>query len=730
MTKKPAIHAFFIALLSVMLLLASSTILHAETVTFGGTVCAHPYISRDGGIFIALSDIESRLGVNSLYDGTRLILGGTIHGTIVVDPNSHTLNIGNNGIDFRHNLIYENGEWYAPEEFISKALGVTSKMDVESGDLFLYPLVVSISPCGNYVQIESSIAPVYQAFELADPPRRVIDISGSYLDGDTLAVNGTDIGVSGVRQLRASQWQDDPPIVRVVFEWASDPAPGHTVFPDNKSLSVLIGSNITGATPCSDINILHQPMDPVNPPAPVIPDPNPNPVPVDPPSNPDVDIQQGPEVRPDNEVVEPAGNPLFQNPLVNPPISPPAPIPIEVPPAPVVPVENPVPANPDNGDNIPLSQLGWDVAFEMNPEGEITATITAPAFQEVSDFTIAGDGMRIVLDLKGTVLQGHGERNLTGLGEISGLRIGQFDENTTRIVFDMGRVVAYDLQSDPAAGKIIVRLLKGDLIGKTICIDPGHGGRDSGAEGPTVNEKDLNLEMAMYLKEYLEEQGAHIIMTRTADEYITLPSRISIARQSPVDMYVCIHNNSTEEPTALQGSLFLFSDENFMPLYRLVHRGVAARTGVPGLGPVEDERGLYILRQADGIPVVFVEGGFMTNPVDYARLTDSSRLYSKNIMLGVMDGILAYYSGRDLPAVKYPDYGTMVDVGIFDLVGTPLVINHDGDTGSAWDSVPLEETASDDSSDETSSDDDSETDDSTDDDDSYHRLRGRGAYRY
>ena len=730
MRKWPVIHAFFIVLTGVTLLIASATAAHAESVTFGGTACPHQSISRDGGTYIALSDISSRLGINSLYDGSRLILGGTVHGTIVVDTNSHLLAVGGDQIDFTHNLINENGEWYVPEEFLSNALGVTAKMDPENGTLSLYPLVVSINPCGSFVRIESSIAPVYQAFELSDPPRRVIDIANTWLDGDTIAVTGLDIGVAGVRELRASQWQTDPPTVRVVLEWTSDPAPGHTLFPDNKSLSILIGSNISGTTPCSGPNILR----PIQESNTAVDPPVQNPRNIASPTNTGLENQQGPDIDTITDSVTSTGNPLFENPLQNPSTNPPDPILIEVPSDPEDPLENPIPTDPDDPDNIPLAELGWNVEFEMNPEGEITTTITTPGFAEVTDFTLAGDGMRIVLDLKGSVLPGHGERNIGGLGDISGVRIGQFEEDVTRIVLDMDRVVAYDLQYDPTAGQIVLRLLKGDLIGKIICIDPGHGGRDSGAQGPTIDEKDLNLEMGMYLKEYLEEQGAQIVMTRTTDEYITLPNRISIARQSQADMFVCIHNNSTEEQTALQGSLFLYNDENYMPLYRLVHRGVAARTGVPGLGPVEDERGLYILRQADGMPVVFVEGAFMTNPLDYARLTDSSRLYSKNIMLGVMDGILAYYSGRDLPAVEYPDYGTMVDVGIFDLIGRPLVIIHDGDSGSAWGSTPPEtvsETSdTSESSDSDDSSDDSESDDDSDDDDTYHRLRGRGAYRY
>lgn len=728
MTRRHAIHIFLVATLSVTLLFLTSSIAYAETVTFGGSACSHAYISRDGGNFVALSDISSTLGINSLYDGSRLMLGGTVHGTLIVDPNSHTLSIGNNEIDFSHNLINENGEWYVPVEFLSKALGVTAKMDPESGNLSLFPLVVAISPCGNFVRIDSSITPVFQAFELCDPPRRVIDFTDSYLDGTTLAVNGAELGVGGIRELRASQWLTDPPTVRVVLEWDSDPAPGHTLFPDNKSLSVIIGSNISGTSSGSGQNILQHVITPSEN------NDADDPVIIVQPDDDEIDDVQGPDVGRNDDTQTRSGNQLIDNPLIDPPVEPPDPpdpIPIEVQPEPVKPVEDP---DPDGEENIPLVDLGWDIAFEMNADGEITTTITTPGFDEVDDFTLAGDGMRIVLNLKGSVLQGHGERNVSGLGEISGLRLGQFEENVTRIVFDMNRVIAYEVETDPSSGRIILRILKSDLRGKTICIDAGHGGRDSGAEGTIVDEKDLNLEMAFYLKDFLEVQGATIVMTRETDIFITLANRINIAKQANADLFVCIHNNSTEEPTALQGSLFLYNDENYMPLYRLVHRGVAARTGVPGLGPVYDERGLYVLRHADGMPVVFVEGAFMSNPVDYARLTDPSRLYSKNIMLGVMDGILAYYSGRDLPAVEYPDYGGQVDIGIFDLVGRPVVIDPDSDSGSAWGANPPETTSenseSDDSNTEDSDSSSGDSDEGSDDENSNHRLRGRGAYRY
>jgi hypothetical protein len=260
-------------------------------------------------------------------------------------------------------------------------------------------------------------------------------------------------------------------------------------------------------------------------------------------------------------------------------------------------------------------------------------------------------------------------------------------------------------------------------------IDPGHGGEDPGAVVRGLMEKDINLEMAFFLKEFLEELGATVFLTRETDIYVTLANRLEIASQHGADLFICIHNNATEEPTAIQGSMLLYNNEDFMDLYRQVHRGIAARTGVPGLGPVEDERGLYILRHAGDLPVVFLEGAFMTNAIDFARLTDRSRTYSSNIMAGVLDGVLAYYAGRQLNPVVFPDYGDDIETGVFDLAGRSIVLPSPGlEEGIVLDDDELETSSDTENSEDTGSSDDDESEE--DDEDGYHRVRGRGAYRY
>src|SRR5690606_18848766 len=83
------------------------------------------------------------------------------------------------------------------------------------------------------------------------------------------------------------------------------------------------------------------------------------------------------------------------------------------------------------------------------------------------------------------------------------------------------------------------------LTGATIVLDPGHGGDEPGAVGPTgLQEKDVNLAVAREAKAILEAQGATVVLTRTGDYRITLASRGAIAQALPPIAFVSIHHNA------------------------------------------------------------------------------------------------------------------------------------------------------------------------------------------
>ncbi|MFC1804397.1 N-acetylmuramoyl-L-alanine amidase [Candidatus Omnitrophota bacterium] len=78
-----------------------------------------------------------------------------------------------------------------------------------------------------------------------------------------------------------------------------------------------------------------------------------------------------------------------------------------------------------------------------------------------------------------------------------------------------------------------------------VVIDPGHGGRDPGAIGRKgLREKDVNLDIARKLKSLLEAEGIEVLMTRSADTFVSLPRRVAIANDSGADFFLSIHANA------------------------------------------------------------------------------------------------------------------------------------------------------------------------------------------
>ena len=98
-------------------------------------------------------------------------------------------------------------------------------------------------------------------------------------------------------------------------------------------------------------------------------------------------------------------------------------------------------------------------------------------------------------------------------------------------------------------------------------------------------------------------------------------------------------------------------------------------------------------------------------------------------MAGVMDGVLAYYAGRQLDPVVFPDYGDEIETGVFDLAGRSIVLPSPGiEEGIVLDNEEPETASESESAEDTGSSGDDEPEE--DGEDEYHRVRGRGAYRY
>ncbi len=90
----------------------------------------------------------------------------------------------------------------------------------------------------------------------------------------------------------------------------------------------------------------------------------------------------------------------------------------------------------------------------------------------------------------------------------------------------------------------------------TVVIDAGHGGKDPGARGVRINEKTINLAVALKLGSFIEQrsEGVKVIYTRKTDRFIELDERADIANRNKADLFISIHTNAVKRGSAVQGT--------------------------------------------------------------------------------------------------------------------------------------------------------------------------------
>lgn len=159
---------------------------------------------------------------------------------------------------------------------------------------------------------------------------------------------------------------------------------------------------------------------------------------------------------------------------------------------------------------------------------------------------------------------------------------------------------------------------------KTICIDPGHGGKDPGACAGGVREKDIALDVAKKIRVNLRAAGYSVILTRETDVFVELSDRARMANSAKAGLYVSIHCNSVEgnaSATGMEVYHYTRASEASKRAARVIYDKLLPVCGLRGRGVKSQD--LAVLRET-AMPAVLIELGFVSNPGDRAKLTDSA----------------------------------------------------------------------------------------------------------
>jgi N-acetylmuramoyl-L-alanine amidase len=189
------------------------------------------------------------------------------------------------------------------------------------------------------------------------------------------------------------------------------------------------------------------------------------------------------------------------------------------------------------------------------------------------------------------------------------------------------------------------------LGGLTIVVDPGHGGPDTGAIGPSgTYEKNNNLAIGLDLAGLLRSAGANVIMTRSTDispttgtysELSDLQARTKIANDAKADLFICIHNDSFSNPAAGGTTTYYSSDSpvasQSKDLADNIQSELVKTISLANRGT--KDAAFYVIKNTE-MPAVLVEVGFISNPTEEKLLASSD--FQQETAQGIYQGILKY----------------------------------------------------------------------------------------
>ena len=190
------------------------------------------------------------------------------------------------------------------------------------------------------------------------------------------------------------------------------------------------------------------------------------------------------------------------------------------------------------------------------------------------------------------------------------------------------------------------------LKGHSITIDPGHGGSDSGAIGPSgLMEKTVTLNVAMEVKRLLEAEGATVYMTRTTDTEVSpkkahatdieeLQARCDIANRKKSDIFISIHMDSfsSETATGTTGYYYEKGSKKSFELADKVRAGLIEQIRTKNRGTRTCN--FYVVRHTD-MPATLVEVAFISNRREEALLNSKAGILKA--AQGIVDGIADYF---------------------------------------------------------------------------------------
>lgn len=189
-----------------------------------------------------------------------------------------------------------------------------------------------------------------------------------------------------------------------------------------------------------------------------------------------------------------------------------------------------------------------------------------------------------------------------------------------------------------------------------VALDPGHGGFDPGKVGVSgALEKDINLSISWKVKQQLEKKGIEVIMTRTTDQGLygegernkkmaDMKNRVETIQASGASIAVSIHQNSFTDTVSKGSQVFYYTNsEESQRLANRIQTSIKETLKDDNRRIEKGNTDYYMLRKVT-CPIVIVECGFLSNPMEEALLMEED--YQEKMAKGISKGIIKYLTEK------------------------------------------------------------------------------------
>ncbi len=199
-------------------------------------------------------------------------------------------------------------------------------------------------------------------------------------------------------------------------------------------------------------------------------------------------------------------------------------------------------------------------------------------------------------------------------------------------------IVTESAEKQPAAASTQDSGEKGDLKGKTIVIDPGHGGKDSGTIGAVGTlEKTLTIRTANLLAEKLQAAGSKVVFTRQNDVFITLQDRVNMSSFYKADAFISIHYDSIKDSN-VRGMTSYYYSSSQKELANVLHESIIEATQMKDRGVRKND---YFVLRENTQPATLLELGYLSNQQEEGLV--SSQKYQETVSAAIYEGLENYF---------------------------------------------------------------------------------------